>query len=54
MARGKYDSFKEYKKKTIRTAKELKYGDDTIEKLNNAVGINQLSTIMCNARKQKG
>lgn len=51
MARGKYDSFKAYKKKIIKTAKELKYGDDVIKKLNNADGVNQLSTIMSNARK---
>lgn len=51
MARGKYDSFKEYRKKVIRTAKDLKYSDEVIEKLKNAPGINQLSAIMANARK---
>lgn len=53
MARGKYDSFEEYRKKIIRTAKYLGYDDEVIEKLKNAVGVNQLSTIMTNARKKK-
>lgn len=53
MARGKYDSFKEFRRKSVRTAKDLQYGPDVIEQLSEATSVHQITRIMTNARKNK-
>ena len=46
-----YDNFKKVQRQIIRTAKDLKYDDEVMEKLKAAKSNTELSNIMKTARK---
>lgn len=45
------DTFENYRKEAVETAKDLKYGADVYSSIRKAVSVNEISRILATARK---